>query len=58
MKKLGWALSIAGMIFILLSILYPLDMINKNQFLILLFSGAGIMFAGSMIRTLSILRKK
>ncbi|WP_409294257.1 hypothetical protein V1498_13625 [Peribacillus sp. SCS-26] len=58
MKKLGWGLSLIGFLFILCGILYPLDIITKNQFLILLLGGAATMFIGSMIRAIALVQKK
>ncbi|MDZ5472437.1 hypothetical protein SM124_11825 [Bacillus sp. 31A1R] len=58
MGKVAWSLSVLGALLILSSALYPFGVITKNLFLILIFSGAGIMFVGSMIRSLVIWRKK
>ncbi|WP_409292467.1 hypothetical protein [Peribacillus sp. SCS-37] len=58
MKKLGWGLSLIGLLLILCGILYPLDIITKNQFLFLLLGGAAIMFIGSMIRAIALVQKK
>ena len=50
MNKLGWIISGLGALLIFSSFLYPLDVIDKNTFLVLLLGGAGIMFVGTMIR--------
>ncbi|MFJ8266646.1 hypothetical protein [Peribacillus asahii] len=50
MNKLGWIISGLGALLIFSSLLYPLDVIEKNTFLVLLLGGAGIMFIGTMIR--------
>ncbi|AZV42546.1 MULTISPECIES: hypothetical protein [Peribacillus] len=50
MNKLGWIISGLGALLIFSSLLYPLDVIEKNTFLVLLLGGAGIMFVGTMIR--------
>ncbi|MEH6948992.1 hypothetical protein V7068_18360 [Bacillus sp. JJ634] len=50
MNKLGWIISGLGALLIFGSLLYPLDVIEKNTFLVLLLGGAGIMFVGTMIR--------
>ncbi|MBM7648594.1 hypothetical protein JOC78_001540 [Bacillus ectoiniformans] len=57
MKKLSWALSAIGVLLILSSLLYPLNIIEKSTFTYLLLGGALIMFIGSMIRTYAILKK-
>ena len=51
LNKLGWYVSGIGLLLMISSLLYPLDIINKNTFLKLILSGAGIMFLGSMIRS-------
>lgn len=58
MKKFGWILSGIGAFFMISSVLYPLDLINKTAFLVLLLGGSGIMFIGSMIRAFTMLKKK
>jgi len=50
LNKLGWIISGLGALLIFSSFLYPLDVIDKNTFLVLLLGGAGIMFVGTMIR--------
>ncbi|CAH0347443.1 hypothetical protein [Bacillus sp. CECT 9360] len=57
MKKLGWILSVVGAFLIIGSVLYPLDFIEKTTFLVMILGGAGVMFAGSMIRSFSMLKK-
>ncbi|WP_419883054.1 hypothetical protein ACN6MY_05295 [Peribacillus sp. B-H-3] len=57
MKKLGWILSGLGALAILGSLLYPIDIITKKTFFILLLGGAGVMFIGSMVRSFSLLKK-
>ncbi|WP_169829355.1 hypothetical protein [Domibacillus antri] len=57
MKKLGWMLSGLGALSILGSVLYPLQMISKDTFFIMLLGGAGVMFIGSMIRSFAVLKK-
>ena len=51
MNKLGWYITGIGFLLIVSSLLYPLDIISKHLFLILILSGAAIMFVGSMIRS-------
>ncbi|MCM3787825.1 hypothetical protein M3221_05245 [Domibacillus indicus] len=58
MIKFGWALTVLGLIAILSGLLYPMGVIPKNTFLILLVAGALVMFIGSMVRTVGILKKK
>lgn len=58
MIKFGWALTVIGLIAILSGLLYPVGVIPKNTFLILLVAGALVMFIGSMVRTVGILKKK
>jgi len=50
LNKLGWIISGLGALLIFSSLLYPLDVIEKSTFLVLLLGGAGIMFVGTMIR--------
>ncbi|WP_203363019.1 hypothetical protein [Bacillus sp. REN10] len=58
MKKFSWLLTAIGVILILGSLLYPLDVIAKTTFQTLLLSGALIMFVGSMVRSYAILKDK
>ncbi|WP_342796453.1 hypothetical protein [Domibacillus sp. 8LH] len=58
MIKFGWALTVIGLIAILSGLLYPMGVIPKNTFLIMLVAGALVMFIGSMVRTVGILKKK
>ncbi|WP_018392089.1 MULTISPECIES: hypothetical protein [Bacillaceae] len=57
MQKLGWGLTVIGFIAILSGVFYPLDVMDKPTFFTLLVGGACIMFAGSMIRSFSSLKK-
>ena len=57
MVKLGWILTVLGFVAIIASILYPFHLISKNIVLIFLFGGAGVMFVGSMIRNVGLLKK-
>ncbi|WP_174234316.1 hypothetical protein [Bacillus sp. V59.32b] len=57
MKKFGWILSAVGAILIIGSILYPLDLVDRTTFLVMILGGAGLMFVGSMIRSFSMLKK-
>lgn len=58
MSRLGWIVTGIGLIAILGGLLYPMDVITKKTFLVLLIAGALMMFIGSMIRTVAILKKK
>jgi len=58
MNRLGWIVTGIGLIAILSGLLYPMDVITKETFLVLLIAGALMMFIGSMIRTVAILKKK
>lgn len=58
MLKVSMALTVMGLLAILSSALYPLGMMGKQTFLIMLIGGALVMFIGSIVRTYAILRKK
>lgn len=58
MSRFGWIVTGIGLIAILGGLLYPIDVITKETFLVLLIAGALMMFVGSMIRTFAILQKK
>lgn len=51
LKKLGWIFSLIGLLLIISGVLYPIGLIGKTPFVILLLSGSVIMFMGSMIRS-------
>lgn len=57
MKKIGWFMTILGVIVALSAVLYPLGLVSKVTCLYLLLGGAGCMFIGSMIRAFSLLKK-
>ena len=58
MKKIGWFMTILGVIVALSAVLYPLGLVSKVTCLYLLLGGAGCMFIGSMIRAFSLLKKQ
>ncbi len=58
MIKFGWTLTLIGLLAILGGLLYPIGIISKEIFLIMLVAGALVMFIGSMVRTVAILKKK
>lgn len=57
MKKIGWTVTGIGAIMALGALLYPLNVIDKTLCIYLLLGGAGLMFAGSMFRAFSLLKR-